>query len=65
MLTETVVLYFPDTETLADFLIENNIGKVEVNTYEHSVTGALSEKLIQVARLEYDAYFQTVLSFTF
>jgi hypothetical protein len=61
MLVETSVLYFPDTETLGDFLIENNVGQVMVNTLEHSVTGELSEQLVMLARIQYDAYAESKL----
>ncbi|MDQ3844118.1 MAG: hypothetical protein M3342_08915 [Bacteroidota bacterium] len=65
MLTESVVLYFPNTESLADFLIENNVGGAMVNTNEHSLTGELSEQLVQLAYIEYEAYTDRLLSLSF
>ncbi len=65
MLTESVVLYFPNTESLADFLIENNVGGAMVNTNEHSLTGELSEQLVQLAHIQYEAYTDRLLSLSF
>lgn len=58
MLVETYVLYFPDTQSLGDFLIENNVGKVMVDTRAVSLTGELSERLVQLARIQYEAYIK-------
>lgn len=55
MLIETHVLYFPDTDTLADFVIENDVKKVIVDTLEYSVKGELSEHLVMLARTKYNA----------
>jgi hypothetical protein len=52
-------LYFPVTESLADFVIENEIGKVIVDTLEYSLTGELSEQLVMLARIQYDAYAES------
>jgi len=65
MLVETYVLYFPDTESLGDFLIENNVGKVMVNTRELSLTGELEERLVELAHTKYKAYIETSVSVSF
>jgi len=55
MLNETTVLYFPDTESLADFLINNDVGNVLVDTRAYSITGEHSVALVQLACQHYGA----------
>lgn len=62
MLVETYVLYFPDTESLGDFIIENDPGDVTVNTQACSLIGALSEHLVQLARIQYKACIESSFS---
>lgn len=59
MLVETYVLYFPDTESLGSFLIENDVGHVMVDTRALSLSGALTERLVKLACAKYKAYVET------
>jgi hypothetical protein len=62
MLNEVHVLYFPNAERLADFVIENNVGHLTVNTPACSITGKVPQRLIYLARFHYEARVDT---FTF
>jgi hypothetical protein len=61
MLTEAEVLIFPDTTSMADFIIENNVRGVEVDSLAQSITGALPTLLVYLACLRYEAFSERVV----
>jgi hypothetical protein len=53
---QKVVLIFPDTIKLSDFIIKNQIGPVEVNTREQTLNAELEDEEILIAcSEEYEA----------
>ena len=50
-----IVLYFPDTSSLADFIITNKIRNAQVSTQDQSLSAVLSEELIELASTQYGA----------
>jgi hypothetical protein len=61
MITETEVLIFPDTTTMADFIIENDVNGIEVDSLAQSITGTLPTPLVYLARLRYEAFSERVV----
>jgi hypothetical protein len=58
-----VVLIFPDTVSLADF-VEYLKTPGEVDGREHTFVGNLSEEQIKTARLGFDAYVRVMKEIT-
>ena len=54
-----VVLIFPNTESLADF-IEYLELPGEVNSWEYSFVGNLTEEQIEMARASFEAYVRVL-----
>ena len=50
-----VTLLFPDTTTLADFIITYEVNHIDVNSGQLTISGPLSEELIAIACLGFDA----------
>jgi hypothetical protein len=50
-----VVLVFPDTSSMVDFLLIYKVNGVEANSVDLSIGGQISEKLVTVAVSEYGA----------
>ena len=50
-----IVLVFPDASSMVDFLLIYKVGGVEANSAELTLSGRLSEKLVDVAVTEYGA----------
>jgi len=57
-----VVLLFPDTLLLSEYLLHNEISQAVVDTREVSLTAHLTENQIAIAEINYQAL---VLSITF
>jgi hypothetical protein len=49
------VLVFPDTNSMADFILVYKVKGVDTNTVHLTISGRLSEKLVTTAVLEYGA----------
>jgi hypothetical protein len=49
------ILVFPDTNSMADFLLVYKVKGVETNTVHLTISGRLSEKLVTTALMEYGA----------
>lgn len=60
----SVLLVFPDIMCIADFVIKYEVGNVEINSLEHTISGLLPDKLIMLACAEYGAYLKAELSFS-
>jgi hypothetical protein len=54
-LMNQAILIFPDSSSIADFLLENSISNAEVNTLEQKVTAPLSDVDILIACTDYKA----------
>jgi hypothetical protein len=55
-----VVLIFPDTVKMADFIIANNISNVIADSLEQSLTGEMTDDDIITACEEFDAFAKAV-----
>ena len=55
----SVLLIFPDTKKLSEFLTEAEISNAEVNTGEKSLIAQLPDDQIQVACSKFDAFLKT------
>jgi hypothetical protein len=49
------VIAFPDVLHLVDFVLENELSKVETDSKERVVEGLFSDELIKKAEIEYQA----------
>jgi len=58
-LMRSVLLIFPDTKKLSEFLAEVEISNAEVNTGEKSLIAQLPDDQIQVACSKFDAFLKT------
>jgi hypothetical protein len=58
-----VVLIFPDTLKMADFIIANNISNVIADSLEQSLTGEMTDDEIITACEEFDAFAKAVSPF--
>lgn len=54
-----ITLQFPDRIQMTKFIIDNNITKVQTNSQNCIVTGEISIKNINLARLNYQAVVHT------
>jgi hypothetical protein len=57
-----VVLRFPDTASLTEFLLLYKISGAEINALEHTLTAILTEEQLQIACKKYNALVK--LSYT-
>jgi hypothetical protein len=53
-----VLLIFPDTTSMADFIIRYRIGNAECNSIECSLLTMLTEREIMIATQNFQAYVQ-------
>jgi hypothetical protein len=58
-----VVLIFPDTLKMADFIIANNISNVIADSLEQSLTGEMTDDEIITACEEFDAFAKAISPF--
>lgn len=52
---ENVVLYFPDTKSLSDFVISAGVSKAEASTKESSLIAPMEEEDVITAVTDFDA----------
>ncbi|HEV7620461.1 MAG TPA: hypothetical protein VGO09_01940 [Flavisolibacter sp.] len=50
-----LILIFPDTKQMADFVLQNSISGIEVNSKEQTVAGIFTEEEILVACEDHNA----------
>lgn len=53
-----VILIFPDTLMMSDFIMQCRISNAEVNSRDLTLTAVLSEKQIEVACAKYQAFLR-------
>ena len=56
-----VVIIFPDTDKMSDFIIDRNISNAEANSRETSLIAPLAEDDILVACTKYEGHLNTGL----
>ena len=54
-----VVMVFPDTVSIIDFMLSNNVSNVEVNSIDQTITGVIAEDKIEKALNDYGAHLKT------
>jgi len=59
---EKVVLLFPNTVSISNFLLQYRIAGLEVNSRERSVIGSLTSDQIMAACTQYNAYLKTPIA---
>ena len=57
-----VVLIFPDVQSMADFIVREQISNAEADSFEQTIIGAVSEDQIDIAKEVYGAMLKAVLS---
>ena len=57
-----VVLLFPNTSAISDFLINEKVTKVQVNSKDKTVTSKLTDKQITLAETLYKAMVKKMVS---
>lgn len=57
-----VVLIFPDTENMADFILNQEFQTAEVNSVEQTVTAIVTDLQLEVAQTVYGATVRSSLS---
>jgi hypothetical protein len=57
-----VVLEFPDTLAISDFLVRESVSKVQVNSKDKTVTSKLTDKQITLAETLYKAMVKKMVS---
>lgn len=57
-----VILIFPDSATIADFVIIHGISNTEVNSKELTLTAFLTEEQIVIASTMYGAIVQSMFT---
>ena len=57
-----VVLEFPDTLAISDFLVRESVSKVQVNSKDKTVTSKLTDKQITIAETLYKAMVKKMVS---
>ena len=55
-----VILYFPDSTCMADFILDHNVSTVQVTT-KNTLTGMLSDSLIVSACTKYKAVLENII----
>ena len=50
------VLYFPDTNAMANFILHENISHSEVNSRDISVKGLFTDEEIETAERKYEGW---------
>jgi hypothetical protein len=60
---KAVGLIFPDTTSIANFLLWYKPSKLEVNSTQRTLSGRLAEELIVIALTQYGAELKPVHSF--
>lgn len=51
-----VTLIFPDTSTIADFILTHAVSNIEVSSKEQKLTAPLTERQISIAIQQYGAF---------
>jgi len=54
----TVHIYFPDTTKLAEFVLQNSISNVEINSRDCSLEGTVGEDEIMIAETRFEAVIE-------
>jgi hypothetical protein len=57
-----VVLLFPNTSAISDFLVNERVSKAQVNSTDKTVTSVLTDKQITVAETLYQAMVKKMTS---
>ena len=57
-----VVLIFPDTTTIADFIVKQKVSNAQVDSIEQTLTSSLSDKQIAIAETVYKAMVKKLTS---
>jgi hypothetical protein len=58
---EKVVMIFPDTYSMADFLIKEEITNAEANSVEQSIIAIITSKQIEIAEMEFGAIIRSMI----
>jgi len=57
-----VVLLFPNTSAIADFVLKEKVSKAQINSKEKTVTSPLTDKQITIAETIYKAMVKKITS---
>jgi hypothetical protein len=55
-----VVLIFPDTLSMADFILTQRVSNAEVNSVSHTIVAPMTDKQIIIAETEYGAILKAL-----
>jgi hypothetical protein len=57
---QVVLLLFPDTSAIADFVLKEKVSKAQVNSTEKTVTSTFTDKQITIAETIYKAMIKKI-----
>jgi hypothetical protein len=57
---KAVILIFPDTTTIAEYVLAHKISKADINSREQSLTAVLTDEEIAVACTQFKAILQSI-----
>jgi hypothetical protein len=60
-----VMMVFPDTSSMADFILNECVSNAEVNSVEQTLVAPMSERQIVKAETAYGAILKTILHSSF
>jgi hypothetical protein len=60
-----VMMVFPDTSSMSDFIVNECVSNAEVNSFEQTLVAPISERQIVKAETVYGAILKTVLNTSF
>jgi hypothetical protein len=60
-----VMMVFPDTSSMADFIVNECVSYAEVNSVEQTLVAPISERQIVKAETVYGAILKTILKSSF
>ena len=57
-----VVLKFPDTSHITDFILQHKVSNAEVNSIEQTLVAIMTDEQIVIAETEYGAILKSLIA---